>query len=260
MRKILFTLFVLMMTNSVWAAAPLRSGVYVNSKTGVMRTTIKKDGKKVDDFVLPFSIALGLRLRHMRVEAEYTFTTKAKKESYEQQTDTIMAQLYDDVPFKSAIRPFFNIGGGRYDADIKQKKIKENREKIVDIDKEKKAISEQIRYLEMFKKMQPFYEEYTRSKNKEKYFMEHETSITLYEGSKSFLENSGINPEKISVEDLKTTLTNLEQKRSTLKSDNSSATKELDDLQRKKQTLDKYFKRDKEQPEKEKQKSQSKHR
>ena len=128
MRKILFTLFVLMMTNSVWAAAPLRSGVYVNSKTGVMRTTIKKDGKKVDDFVLPFSIALGLRLRHMRVEAEYTFTTKAKKESYEQQTDTIMAQLYYDVPFKSAIRPFFNIGGGRYDADIKQKKIKENRD------------------------------------------------------------------------------------------------------------------------------------
>jgi hypothetical protein len=141
-----------------------------------------------------------------------------------------------------------------------QKKIKENREKIVDIDKEKKAISEQIRYLEMFKKMQPFYEEYTRSKNKEKYYMEHETSITLYEGSKSFLENSGINPDKISVEDLKTTLSNLEQKRSALKSDNSSATKELDDLQRKKQTLDKYFKRDKEQLEKEKQKSQNKHR
>ena len=141
-----------------------------------------------------------------------------------------------------------------------QKKIKENREKIVDIDKEKKAISEQIRYLEMFKRMQPFYEEYTHSKNKEKYFMEHETNINLYEGSKSFLENYGINPDKISVEDLKTTLTNLEQKRSALKNDNSFATKELDDLQRKKQTLDKYFKRDKVQPEKEKQKSQNKHR
>ncbi len=141
-----------------------------------------------------------------------------------------------------------------------QKKIKENREKIVEIDKEKKVISEQVRYLEMLKKMQPFYEEYSRSKNKEKYFMEHETNITLYEGAKSFLENSGINPEKISVENLKTMLANLEKERAELKSNMSSANKELDDLQRKKQTLDKYFKRDKEQPEKDKHKTQNKHR
>ena len=127
MRKIILALFILMMTHSVWAASPMRSGIYVNTKTGGMLTTIRKEGKKVDDVVMPFAIALGVRLRNIRVEAEYTFSTKAKKEDYEQQTDTMMAQLYYDIPFKTPIRPFFNVGGGRYDASIKEVKEKESR-------------------------------------------------------------------------------------------------------------------------------------
>lgn len=123
MRKIIVALFVLFVANSVLAAPPLRSGVYLNTKAGVMRTTIKQDGKKVDDYVMPFAFSLGLRLRSVRVEAEYMFSTKAKKDNYEQQTDTLMAQLYYDVPFKSVIRPFFNVGAGRYESKIKERNI-----------------------------------------------------------------------------------------------------------------------------------------
>lgn len=119
MRKLILIAFVLLMATNVMAKAPMRSGVYVNSKAGIMYTNIKKDDEKVHDFVMPFSLALGVRLRYLRLEAEYTFSTKAKKDNYEQQTDTMMAQFYYDVPFKSPIRPFVNVGGGRYEAKIK---------------------------------------------------------------------------------------------------------------------------------------------
>ena len=123
MRKILLVMAILMMWGSAFAAAPMRSGLYVNTKAGLMRTIMKKDNKKEDDVVLPFAVALGLRLRSVRVEAEYLFSTKAKMGDYEQQTDTMTAQLYYDVPFKSAIRPFFNVGAGRYESRIEEKNV-----------------------------------------------------------------------------------------------------------------------------------------
>lgn len=129
MRKLIFVLAILMMTGNALAAAPMRSGLYINTKAGLMRTIIKKDDKKEDDLVLPFAIALGLRLRSIRVEAEYLFSTKAEMGDYSQQTDTMTAQLYYDVPFKSAIRPFFNVGAGRYESRIEERNIYKEKRK-----------------------------------------------------------------------------------------------------------------------------------
>ena len=128
MKKIALFLLLFLITMPAFAAKPLRSGVYVNTKAGLMRTELKKEGEKKDDIVFPFAFALGLRLRNFRVEAEYTFSTKAKRDKYEQQTDTIFAQLYYDIPFKSFIRPFFNVGGGRHNSTINEQEVfKENR-------------------------------------------------------------------------------------------------------------------------------------
>ena len=116
------------MVSPAFAAKPLRSGVYVNTKVGLMRTEMKREGKRKDDVVFPFAMALGLRLRNFRVEAEYAFSTKAETDNYEQQTDTIFGQIYYDVPFKSPILPFFNVGGGRHSTKIKEKDVfKESR-------------------------------------------------------------------------------------------------------------------------------------
>jgi len=123
MRKLILIVALLMMSGSALAAVPMRSGLYVNTKAGAMRVVVKKDGKKSDDVVLPFALALGLRLRSVRVEAEYLFSSKAKMGKYEQQTDLMTAQFYYDIPFKSPIRPFFNVGGGRYESKIKEKDV-----------------------------------------------------------------------------------------------------------------------------------------
>ena len=73
---------------------------------------MKRDSNKKDDVVFPFAVALGLRIRHFRIEAEYSFATKAKRDNYE--------QVYYDIPFKTAIRPFVNFGMGRHNTKIKE--------------------------------------------------------------------------------------------------------------------------------------------
>ena len=120
MKKLILCLLFCVMSCPVFAAVPLRSGVYINAKAGVMRTEMKRESEKKDDVVFPFAIALGLRIRYFRIEAEYTFSTTAKRGNYEQETSAMMAQVYYDVPFKSAIRPFVNAGIGRHNTKVKE--------------------------------------------------------------------------------------------------------------------------------------------
>ena len=123
MKKIALILLILLMATPVFAAKPLRSGIYIGAKTGAMRVNMKREGKKRDDVVFPFALALGLRIRHFRIEAEYSFATKAERDSYEQQTDIVSGQVYYDVPFKSAIRPYVNFGMGRHSTKVKEAKL-----------------------------------------------------------------------------------------------------------------------------------------
>ena len=120
MRKI--ALFLLMVFGTVVAsAAPLRSGLYVNTKVGVTRTEIKMDGdKKSNRFPFTGALGLGARIRSFRIEAEYAFWTKAKTGGYQQTAETFSGQAYYDVPFKSPIRPFFNGGVGHHDTNIRK--------------------------------------------------------------------------------------------------------------------------------------------
>lgn len=123
MKKLALFLLAVLFASSAFATAPLRSGLYVGTKAGVVRANMKKEGENKEAFAFPFAVALGLRIRHVRLEAEYTFSSVAKKDNYEQQTDTMFAQLYYDIPFKSPIRPFLNVGAGRHVTKIKEKNV-----------------------------------------------------------------------------------------------------------------------------------------
>ena len=123
MKKLFLLVLMCFAICPAFGAKPLRSGVYLNTKAGIMRTEAKRDGVKKDDLAFPFAIALGLRIRHFRVEAEYTFSTAAKMDGYEQETNVMSAQVYYDVPFKSPIRPFLNAGLGRHNTRIEEKNV-----------------------------------------------------------------------------------------------------------------------------------------
>lgn len=126
MRKIALFFAVCLFSSTVFAA-PLRSGLYVNAKAGAMRTNITTPSEKGDDVPFMMALALGGRIRHFRIEAEYKFGTKAKMKDYEQQMEAVTCQLYFDIPFKSPIRPFVNGGLGRHETKITQGKDEETR-------------------------------------------------------------------------------------------------------------------------------------
>ena len=97
MKKVLFLLCACFLSTSV-LAVPLRSGFYVNAKAGGTRTDMKTPTARDDSVPFTMALALGGRIRHFRIEAEYSFGTKAKMKGYQQEMETITCQLYFDIP------------------------------------------------------------------------------------------------------------------------------------------------------------------
>ena len=127
MRKFLLLCLACLVVTPALASHPLRSGLYVNAKAGAMRVDMDTPDEKGDDVPFVMALALGGRIRHFRIEAEYSFGTRAKMKDYSQEMEIVSGQLYFDIPFKSAIRPFVNGGFGRHETKITQGKSKETR-------------------------------------------------------------------------------------------------------------------------------------
>ena len=105
------------------ASAALRNGLYMGLTAGgsIMRSKI--DNKMQRDTTFVSTLALGGRFGSVRLAGEIMMNTKADydktdgKLSYE--ANALSLQGYYDVPLRSMIRPFFNVGIGCYSSDIK---------------------------------------------------------------------------------------------------------------------------------------------
>ena len=123
MKKILSVAILIALLNAFPAAAALRSGLYVGLTGGasIMRAKINKKMQHDTSFVS--TLALGGRFGAVRVAAEFMMNTKAdlkgNNENISYEANGISLQTYYDVPLRSMIRPFFNLGIGHYGADIK---------------------------------------------------------------------------------------------------------------------------------------------
>ena len=123
MKKILLVVLFCAFFNAIPAAAALRNGLYVGLTGGasIMRSKINKKMEHKTSFVS--TLALGGRFGAVRLAAEFMMNTKAdfkgnnEKISYE--ANGVSLQTYYDVPVRSMIRPFFNLGIGMYGSDIK---------------------------------------------------------------------------------------------------------------------------------------------
>ena len=120
MKKLILFIVLLLCAGETFAASALRNGLYLNAKAGVSRTQLKGKEISVKKKGFPFALALGARVYHFRLEAEYSFMPKVKGTDFEMQSEVAMAQAYYDVPLKARIRPFLNIGLGRYATKFKQ--------------------------------------------------------------------------------------------------------------------------------------------
>lgn len=140
--------------------------------------------------------------------------------------------------------------------DLLKDKLKQNRSSLVVLDKEKKELAEQIRYLTIYNENKVFFDEYNSAKDPDDYLMRNESRLTLYDGAVSVLEKHGINPDDISLEQLKKDLENLEEKRNSIKNENDLLTPKIKELQLQLNNLNDYLQFNKSQEIKETQKGQ----
>lgn len=135
-------------------------------------------------------------------------------------------------------------------------KLKQNRSSLVVLDNKKKELAEQIRYLTIYNENKVFFDEYNSAKDPDDYLMRNESRLTLYDGAVSVLENHGINPDDISLEQLKKDLENLEEKRNSIKNENDLLTPKIKELQLQLNNLTDYLQFNKSKEIKETQKGQ----
>ena len=124
LKKICSIALILTMVNVLPAEAALRNGVYLGLTGGASIMRAKINDKKMEhDTSFVSTLALGGRFGSVRLAAEFMMNTKVdyrgnnEKISYE--ANAISFQTYYDVPVRSMIRPFFNLGIGYYGSDIK---------------------------------------------------------------------------------------------------------------------------------------------
>ena len=129
--------------------------------------------------------------------------------------------------------------------DLLKNHIKQNRSSLIAIDKEKKELSEQIRYLTIFNDNKDYYDEYNSSKNPNDYLIKNESHILLCEGAISILNNHNINPNETSLSEIKERITYLEEQRINIKKENDYLIPRLNSLTLQQNNLIDYLKEDK---------------
>lgn len=122
-KKIFYITLILCLLNVFPVQAALRSGMYIGLTAGgsIMRSKIKK--KMQHDTTFVSTLALGGRFGSVRLAGEIMMNTKADyrgaNEDISYEANGISLQFYHDIPLRSMIRPFFNLGIGYYGSDIK---------------------------------------------------------------------------------------------------------------------------------------------
>ena len=137
LKKFLGTALILtLLSSSFPSAAALRSGMYVGLTAGgsLMRSKINK--KMEHDTTFVSTLAFGVRTSSVRIAAEIMMNTKASydgnNEKITYEANGLGLQGYYDIPVRSIIRPFFNVGIGMYGSDIKgEPDVKSSNDKMM---------------------------------------------------------------------------------------------------------------------------------
>lgn len=118
-----------------------------------------------------------------------------------------------------------------------KEKIHDNRSLMVSIDKEKKLLTEQLHYLQVYTENKPAEDAYHSAKDPDKYLQRNESRLILFAGAKTMLERMGVNPEETSVEELQKRISDLEKTRAEAAKENKELQPQLKELAAKEETL-----------------------
>ena len=127
---------------------------------------------------------------------------------------------------------------------VKTEAGKSAKQSVVELEHRMKDLAEIIKYTEQYKANRSYHIGYKKSKNPDAYFRRYESQIILYGGARRMLEQAGLNLKGLNIEKLKTEYHALEMQKKELTATYKNCEKEVRDLKRKQENLNRYLGRE----------------
>ena len=127
---------------------------------------------------------------------------------------------------------------------VKTEAGKSAKQSVVELEHHMKDLAEIIKYAEQYKDNRSYHIAYKKAKNPDAYFRRYESQIILYGGARHVLEQAGINIKSLNVDKLKAEYQELMKQKSELTSTYKDCEKEVHELNRKLENLNKYLGKD----------------
>ena len=127
---------------------------------------------------------------------------------------------------------------------VKTEAGKSAKQSVVELEHRMKDLAEIIKYAEQYKDNRSYHIAYKKAKNPDAYFRRYESQIILYGGARRVLEQAGIKLKGLNVDKLRAEYQALETQKKELTATYKNCEKEVRDLKRKQENLDRYLGRE----------------
>ena len=144
----------------------------------------------------------------------------------------IAAQSYNEVGSLSDLK---------HQITVKTEAGKSAKQSAVELEHRMKNLAEIIQYAELYKDNRSYHIAYKKAKNPDAYFRRYESQIILYGGARRVLEQAGIKLKGLNVDKLRAEYQALETQKKELTATYKSCEKEVWDLKRKQENLNRYL-------------------
>lgn len=124
---------------------------------------------------------------------------------------------------------------------VKTEAGKSAKQSVVELEHRMKDLAEIIKYAEQYKDNRSYHIAYKKAKNPDAYFRRYESQIILYGGARRMLEQAGIKLKGLNVDKLRAEYQALETQKKELTATYKSCEKEVWDLKRKQENLNRYL-------------------
>ena len=124
---------------------------------------------------------------------------------------------------------------------VKTEAGKSARQSVVELEHRMKNLAEIIQYAELYKDNRSYHIAYKKAKNPDAYFRRYESQIILYGGARRMLEQAGIKLKGLNVDKLRAEYQALETQKKELTATYKSCEKEVWNLKRKQENLNRYL-------------------
>ena len=124
---------------------------------------------------------------------------------------------------------------------VKTEAGKSAKQSVVELEHRIKDLAEIIKYAEQYRANRSYHIGYKKAKNPDAYFRRYESQIILYGGARRMLEQAGINLKSLNIDKLKSEYQELTRQKDELTSTYKSYEKEVQELNRKLDNLNRYL-------------------